>query len=109
MQLASQPGCRLAPITRCDPESAELLGCAVLRLQINPGLPGELRVRLDIEVGGRHHPIAVPEVIEHFVGLARDVAKAEQIEIVEVVIMAEAEIMVADVAATDDGRIAIGY
>ncbi len=46
----------------------------------------------------------VPETVEHAAGLGANGTESQQIEVMEIVGIAEAKIVIADIASTDDGR-----
>ncbi|MNW14884.1 hypothetical protein D3C71_2132380 [compost metagenome] len=68
----------------------------------------QLRFGVERQRTDRHGGIAVPVIVEDRIGLLHRFAGDQQIQVAEVHIRACAEILLADVAATDDRHAPVG-
>ena len=99
------PGQRLeirGPVPRPDLESLQRVAITEPRLKRRAGFGSRLRARFDGECRRGQHPVAVPEGVEDLRCVPGNRSDAQYVEIVKIEVLVESEILVPDVASTDD-------
>ena len=98
----------IAPIATRDWKARQFIGVAQLFELLLPSFFDGVPRNLFDKGGGGDDAIAVPEVVEDLARLAGRATDDNHVEIVEVVLVVKSEVVVADVASTENRHLGVG-